>query len=86
MPVPLTSQRDPVLTATGTIVVTCATGMPTLSISCEIADPQRVLVPQVDVRITACTLALRSFAAIPRPISRAFAKGVATPDVLKIVS
>ena len=43
----------PTVNEIGTIVQQWATGIPTLSISFTIVAPQRVQVPQVDVRITA---------------------------------
>ncbi len=46
---------EPTVSATSVMGVTCATGMPAFSISVVIAAPLRVLVPQVEVRITAST-------------------------------
>ena len=47
-----TMRFDPTASATGTIAVTWATGIPALSSSTVIAAPLRVLVPQVEVKIT----------------------------------
>lgn len=80
---PVTILVDPTISATGTIVHTWAVGMPVLSISLLSADPQRVLVPQVDVRITPSTPASLSAAPISLPILRAFSTVVATPVVAK---
>ena len=71
----------PTITATGVIVETCTVGSPARSSSFAIAAPQRVLVPQVEVRMTPCTPAALSFAAISRPIRSLFASVVATPVV-----
>ena len=57
-------------------------GMPSLSNSLLSVDPQRVPVPQVPVRITALTSALRSSAAISCPNFTAVATGVSTPEVV----
>lgn len=57
----------PMVLEMGTTVHIWTTGMPTLSISFTIVAPQRVQVPQVDVRITAPTLSSRSFWAISTP-------------------
>ena len=45
----------PTVNEIGTTVQICTTGIPVLSISFTIVAPQRVHVPQVDVRITAST-------------------------------
>jgi hypothetical protein len=51
------------------IAVICTTGMPALSISLAIVDPQRVLDPQVDVRMAARMVSLFFIsAAISTPI------------------
>jgi hypothetical protein len=74
-------RREPTISATGVMVQTCAVGMPTLSISFVSADPQRVLVPQVEVRMTPSTPAALRSAAIAFPIFLAFSTVVATPVV-----
>jgi hypothetical protein len=63
-----TIRLAPTITATGVIVDTCTVGSPERSNSLAIAAPQRVLVPQVEVRITASTPAARNWAAISRPM------------------
>ena len=55
MPRPGTMRLGPTAFATGNMAVIWAAGMPAFSISCVIAAPLRVLVPQVEVRITAST-------------------------------
>ena len=55
MPRPGTMRLGPTAFATGNKVVIWAAGIPAFSISCVIAAPLRVLVPQVEVRITAST-------------------------------
>ena len=80
---PVTILVEPTISATGTIVQTWAVGIPILSISLLSADPQRVLVPQVDVRITPSTPAAFSADPISLPILRAFSTVVATPVVAK---
>lgn len=72
---------EPTINATGVIVDICAVGMPALSNSTAIAAPQRVLVPQVEVKITPSTPSVLSSWAIPWPILLAFSSGVATPVV-----
>lgn len=57
----------PMAEAMEVIVQICATGMPTRSISFAIVAPQRVPVPQVDVRITPCTLSAKRAAAMAVP-------------------
>ena len=72
---------EPPITATGVMAVTWAVGIPALSSSLASTAPQRVLVPQVEVRITADTpVSLRS-RAISRPIRLEFSILVATPVV-----
>ncbi len=78
---PVITRVEPTISATGVMVQTWAVGMPTFSISLASADPQRVLVPQVDVRTTPSTPESLSSAAIARPILRAFSTVVATPVV-----
>ena len=81
MPCPLMMRFGPSDWATVGIAVIWATGMPAFSISSVIAAPLRVLVPQVDVRITASTFASLSRWAISRPIRRLFSRGLAFPVV-----
>jgi hypothetical protein len=83
MPFPGTTRFEPTISATGVIVQMCATGMPTCSSSVTIAAPQRVLVPQVEVRITASTPASRRCSAISRPSRRLLSSGFASPVVLR---
>ena len=64
MPEPVIIRFEPTINATGVMVDTCAVGMPTLSNSTAIAAPQRVLVPQVEVKITPSTPSALSFLAI----------------------
>ncbi len=52
MPPDAMARNEPTSLATGIIVQICATGICSLSISLLIAAPQRVLEPQVEVRIT----------------------------------
>ena len=60
---------------------TWAVGSPARSSSLTIVAPQRVQVPHVDVRITACTPSLTSSAAISAPKRRARSTEVALPTV-----
>src|SRR5438876_361796 len=76
-----TMRLAPTITATGVMVETCTVGSPARSSSRVIAAPQRVLVPQVEVRMTASTPAARSFSAISRPMRALWASVVATPTV-----
>lgn len=55
--------------------------MPAFSSSVDIAAPLRVLVPQVDVRMTASTPSLFTFSAISLPSRRVFDSGFDRPDV-----
>ncbi len=57
------------------------TGIPILSISLAIVAPQRVQVPQVEVKITACTPESFNSWAISSPIFLAFATEVPVPVV-----
>lgn len=77
-----TTRGDPTMKATGSMAQTCAVGMPARSISFVSAAPQRVLVPQVEVSRTPETLADFKWAAISRPMRRAFSTVVATPVVV----
>ena len=49
---PMMIRLDPTMVATGMMEQTWAVGIPALSSSFVSVDPQRVLVPQVEVRIT----------------------------------
>jgi len=83
IPWPATIRFEPTISATGVIVQMCAVGMPARSSSVAIAAPQRVLVPQVEVRITASTPACRRYSAISRPSRRLLASGLVKPVVLR---
>ena len=62
MPPEAMARREPTSLATGIMVQICVTGIPSFSISVLIAAPQRVLEPQVEVRMTPVTpAALQSF-------------------------
>ena len=61
----------------GTIVHICTTGIPYFSIPFTIVAPQRVQVPQVDVRITASTPSATNF--FPISSANAFALATAVP-------
>lgn len=71
----------PTVREMGTMVQTWTTGRPALSISFTIVAPQRVQVPQVEVTITAFTLASLSFWAISIPKRLALATEVPLPTV-----
>lgn len=75
------TRLEPTILATGVTAVTWATGIPARSSSVVIAAPLRVLVPQVEVKITASTPDSFNFWAISRPSRRLFAMGLARPDV-----
>lgn len=72
----------PTLREMGTMVAMCTTGMSAVS-SMALASvaPQRVHVPQVEVRITACTCASRRRLPISVPKALAFATEVPLPTV-----
>ena len=72
---------DPTMMAIGVMVVIWATGIPALSIVVPIAAPQRVLVPQVEVRMTPFTPAALMSSAMSCPIFLPLARLVATPAV-----
>ena len=65
MPPEAMARKDPTSFATGIIVQICATGIASFSISLLIAAPQRVLEPQVEVRITPVTPAAFNCSAMP---------------------
>ena len=72
---------EPTIRATAVIAHTCAVDNPPRSNSLVNAAPQRVLVPQVEVRITPDTPLDLSCSAIACPIFLAFSTGVITPVV-----
>ena len=72
MPPEAIARSEPTSFATGIMVQICATGISSFSISLLIAAPQRVLEPQVEVRITPVTPAFFSWLAISRPMRVAF--------------
>ena len=73
---------EPTVMATGVMAQMWAVGMPTLSISLASVAPQRVLVPQVDVRMTPDTPSALSSSAIFRPSFCTTSTIQATPVVL----
>jgi hypothetical protein len=73
---------DPTMKATGIMEQTWAVGIPARSNSLESVAPQRVLVPQVDVRITPETDSALSSAAICFPILIIVSTTLATPAVV----
>jgi hypothetical protein len=81
MPVPNTTRFAPTILAIGSAEVICTTGMPAFSSSVVIAAPLRVLVPHVEVRMTASTPSRLIFAAISRPRRRVFESGLERPQV-----
>ena len=68
MPPAAMVRSEPTSLATGIMVQICVTGISSFSISLLIAAPQRVLEPQVEVRITPVTPAAFNWSAICRPI------------------
>ncbi len=64
----------PTVNEIGSTVHICTTGIPVFSISFTIVAPQRVQVPQVEVRISACT----PFAISSSPIALAYFLALAT--------
>ena len=76
-----TIRIEPTMNATEPIAQIWATGMPTLSSSFRIADPQRVLVPHVEVSIPPETPAALSSAAMASPLFLQFSPMLAHPDV-----
>lgn len=71
----------PTVREMGTIEHTCAVGIPARSSSLTSVAPQRVQVPHVEVKITACTFASRRVVATSAPKARARATEVALPTV-----
>lgn len=82
MPAPGTIRLEPIMSAMGVIVVIWTVGIPFRSSSFVITAPQRVLVPQVEVRMTASTPLSFIAATIPRAIFSALSNDVATPAVV----
>ena len=76
-----TIRLAPTVVEIGTIEQTCAQGRPARSISLQSVAPQRVQVPQVDVRMTACTPSAIKRVAISCPKRLACATSVALPTV-----
>ncbi len=72
----------PTVREIGTTVHICTTGMPVFSISFTIVAPQRVQVPQVEVRITACTPSAMSSLPIASAYFLALATAVPFPTVV----
>ena len=81
MPPAAMVRSEPTSLATGIIVQICVTGISSFSISLLIAAPQRVLEPQVEVRITPVTPAAFNWPAICRPICTAFSTAAWAPPV-----
>ena len=81
IPVPKTTRLDPTILAIGRAEVICTTGMPALSSSVVIAAPLRVLVPHVEVRMTASTPSCLIFSTISLPSRRVFDSGLERPQV-----
>ena len=81
MPPEAMARSEPTSFATGIMVQTCATGISNFSISLLIAAPQRVLDPQVEVRITPVTPAAFNRSAIPCPMRVAFSTAAWAPPV-----
>ncbi len=77
MPTPGTILLAPIVLEMGVTVAICTTGIPTLSISFTIVAPQRVQVPQVEVKITAPILSSNSFWAYS--LANPFAASVEVP-------
>ncbi len=76
-----TMRLAPTVFEIGTIEQAWTTVMPARSISLTIVAPQRVQVPHVEVRITACTPSASNFFAILSPNCLALATEVALPTV-----
>lgn len=76
-----TIRLPPTVSEMGTMEQACTAVMPERSISLTIVAPQRVQVPQVEVRITACTPSATRTLAICCPYFLAFSTEVALPTV-----
>ena len=81
MPIPGTILFAPIVSDIGVIVAKCTTGIPARSISFTIVAPQRVHVPQVDVRITAPTSSSSNFLLKFSPNRLALSVAVPVPVV-----
>src|SRR4030095_2932982 len=68
MPAAETIRLAPTITATGVMVDTCTVGSPARSSSRVIAAPQRVLVPQVEVRTPMARAGAQRGADAPRRV------------------
>ena len=75
------ARSEPTSFATGIIVQICTTGICSRSISLLIAAPQRVLEPQVEVRMTPVTPADFSRSAMLWPMRVAFSTAAWAPPV-----
>ncbi len=73
----------PTAKAMDVMVHICTVGIPARSSSFVIVAPQRVPVPQVEVRITACTPSAIKTRAISWPNLRPFSRVVPLPVVVK---
>lgn len=71
----------PTVLEMGTMVHTCTVGMPFFSRALVSVAPQRVSVPQVEVRMAPCTLFASRSLAISSPNRSALATAVALPTV-----
>ena len=72
----------PTVREMGTMVQMCTTGRPARSISLTIVAPQRVQVPQVEVRMTAVTPSAMSLRAISSAKRFELATAVPLPTVV----
>jgi hypothetical protein len=80
---PRRTRLTPTMFATFGIAVIWTTGMPSFSMPMAIVDPQRVLDPQVDVRMAASMPLFFISAPISTPISAQRRATVALPEVEK---
>ena len=78
-----TMRFAPTVCEIGTIVQICTTGIPNASIALTIVAPQRVQVPQVEVRITASTPSFFSCSPMAVPNFFALAIDVPLPTVVE---
>ena len=72
---------EPTIIATFVIAHMCAVGIPRRSSSLAIAAPQRVLLPQVEVRRAPAASLDKSCEAMARPIFFAVSKLLTPPEV-----
>ena len=77
-----TMRFAPTVCEIGTIVQICTTGIPNASIALTIVAPQRVQVPQVEVRITASTPSAFNFCEYSAANAFADATDVPFPTVV----